>query len=160
MSGNPKGGLRGGMDRGSSQHTTVRWARSLTDWKEAEDQTALVKRMSTVMKAKISRLLDRFEQPAMGEPTPAAVPRQSVGEQALAEREQPVRHDSRSAPDERVAVGEQDNPASKWIATVYLKPYTPSGEYSSRSQDQSRLAFGVVSLSGGESQHERHVGGR
>jgi phage shock protein A len=36
---------------------------SVTNWKEADDQMAFLRRMSTVVRAKISRLLDRFERP-------------------------------------------------------------------------------------------------
>jgi phage shock protein A len=55
--------MRGGVDLGRLRYTPIWVGASLTNWKEADDQMALVRRMSTVVKAKISRLLDRAERP-------------------------------------------------------------------------------------------------
>lgn len=63
MSDDPKGGYaqRRRSWKLAAHHDPL--GASLTNWKEAEDQMAFIRRMSTVVKAKISRLLDRVEQP-------------------------------------------------------------------------------------------------
>jgi hypothetical protein len=63
VSGDPKGGYarRHGSWKLAAHPDPV--GASLTNPKEADDQMALVRRMSTVVKAKLSRLLDRAERP-------------------------------------------------------------------------------------------------